>query len=938
MIKKFLSLIFLCATSFVYAEGERFFSITNFNGGLNSRYSSLSIADNEVQQALNVYFDEDNAVVKRQGYTTYGSTGSYAFTNGWTYTDSGNNNWIVVLTSNSIIASSGDGVFSVLIATVPTPVQSLVGAVNAEGRIYFVDQIQGVYYWAGTGSVTYVPDSPKGSLIVEYKGRLWVSGKANPNQNDLAASAYLDGTNWTTGSLATDPITYVVGLNDKSDGITGMFAGLNDAIYLFKNKSIYALYGFDQDDFQVRVITSESGCIDAGSIQPYAGGLLYVSLRGVEIFDGVFPVIVSKKIHDLISPALLSGFNQRSYTQTSQSDWESNTQNPSGSLSTTIIPGSVILSTMVAASQSDNDSTDFNNGSLSNTTTGLGSTGQLSLSFSSTGNLRDTKATAINTTVSGSNGCSGNYYQATQFTAGLTYRFTSVDIGAYKVGSPGNYTFKVLSDNGGFPGTLISSVSISPTAMSTTFPGAAFSFSLSAPYPRLVAGTVYWAQIVPEGTCDGSNNVSWSRNNSDLGSSYYLVGNTQFNENPNGKLYLKTYSSSFTTSGTIVSRNYDVGFTTNTWLWNWGTLSDEASVPSGTTLSYQTQTSADGSNFDSLVPVAAEAITTSTVRRYIRYKATLTTTDQSESPFLSTVTLNTGPFRKPIGFMSSPIQDLGTSITSFGSFDVDQDLTSSGTITYSICTSSVSTLIPSTCTLQSANSQILADVNRYAQVRSTFSILNATHTPRLDRYVVKWNDGDRRPRMASVSYQDRYWLSLTTNSASSYNDATLVLSRGLTENNFVWTLFDIHAGAFITYKGELYHASSGATGKVYKDNQGYNDDGAPINAYVVTKDYALDGIIFDKVFNKLWLLSDPVGNYSLETSYYLDRVLTNEFDLSTVTLNETAGLINMKLPFPFSAANQKMGRTISFKFANNEVDAPMRVYGGNLEYTVRPPE
>lgn len=920
-MKKFLlSLAFTLLLSPLSAAGERFFSITNFNGGLNSRYSSLSIADNEVQDSLNVVFDEDNAGVKRNGYTTYGSTTALAFTNGWVFTDSGNNNWIIVLTSNSIIASSGDGSFTTRIATVPTPTQSLIGAANAEGRIYFVDQVQGVYYWTGTGGVTYVAGSPKGSIITEFKGRLWVSGEANPNQNRLTTSKFLDGTTWTTGTLATDPIAYIVGLNDKADGITGMFSGLNDAIYLFKNKSVYALYGFDQTDFQIRVLTSESGCIDAGSIQPYAGGIVYVSLRGIEIFDGVFPRIISKKIQNKIASILLTGFNQRSYTQTAQGDWALNTISPTSSLSTSITPGSVVLSTAVAASQSDNTAANFNSGTKTNTSVSIEHTGSLSLSIASSQDSRETSLPSYNS--------SG--YSCTSLTQDIApknnYMLTGIYLQLYKSGTPPT-SYQVDFLDGG---VVVTSASIGtaglPSALSSPTGPGFDPISLSADfYYHVTAGHTYTIRLSPtagSGTCDASNHVNWAFG------LYNSVGAYGFN----------LRSSSYTASGTFVSRTYDVGFTTATWMWDWGTLSDESSIPTNTTLSYETQSSADGVSFDSLVPVAAEAITTSTVRRYIRYKASLATTDKSYSANIGSVTLNTGPFRKPIGSMTSPIQDLGTSITTFGSFDVDQDITTGGTISFSVCTSSMATLIPSACTAQSANSQILAAVNRYATIVTSESITGATQNPRLDRYVLKWNDGNRRPRMASAVYKDRYLLSCATNAASGYNDATVVLSRNIVGDDFIWTMFDIHAGAYLTYKGELYHAAADPVGKVYLDNQGYNDDGVAINAYFITKDYAIEGIVQDKIYQKFWVLSDALGNYNLRTSYFLDRVLTNEFQLSAVNLDETAGMINVKLPFPYSGAYQKMGRTISFKFSNTTVNAPMHVYGGSLYYLLRPPE
>lgn len=936
MKKLLLSLLFLATVNVFATEEPRYFSVTNFGGGLNSNYSSLTIADDEVQDALNVFFDADNSVVKRNGFATYGTTGTFAFTNGWTYTDSSNNNWIVVLSSDAIRASDGDGTFSIVIATVPTPTESLVGAVNAEGRIYFVDQIQGVYYWAGSGTATKVSGSPLGSLITEYKGRVWVSGEAQPNQNRLSASKYLDGTTWTTGTLATDPITYIVGLNDRSDGITSMFSGLNDAIYLTKNKSIYALFGFDQTDFQVSVITSESGCLDQGSVQPYANGLVCVSQRGLEYFDGVNISLISKKIRNKIASALSSNFSQRSWTLTSKADWDSGTISTTSWLSTSITEGSIMLSTMAVIVSSDDTQANFQDGTLTNlsATTSSGSI-QLSL----------TAAVAKNSSTPSDNpnlgACDPSYYAFTQsFTPTTSYIATSVAIKVRRQGSPGDYRLDLKSDNSTTPGTTISSAAVATSGITTDAAGEVLTYTLVPPI-RLVNGTRYWLQFVPLGTCNPSTpNIirTVEAFQFDSTGEYYARGSGSLPHDVSLGYYTYYVVSGSTYSGTgdIVSQTFDIGVTTTDWLWNWGSLTTTKDIPTGSTITYQTQTSSDGITFDSLVPVADSGITTSTVRRYIRYKASFSTVDGSVTPTLNDVTINAGPFRRPSGSFLSPSFNIGANITSFGTFDPAADLTTGGSILYYICSSSMSTMVPSTCAAQTAFGQITVPPNTYVQFASSFSITVATYNPIIAATVVKWNEGTRRPRMTSAIYDDRYWVSMTTNSLNTANDATIVLAKSLLDNKFILSMFDIHAGAYILFKGELYHADSEPTGKVYKDNQGFNDNGSAITAYIVTKDYAPDGLITEKIFDKLRLFSDSLGNYTVETSYYLDSILTNEFDLSTVTTNETDGRINIDLPFPYDATHQKMGYSIVFKFGNSTVDAPMRVYGGNLTYKARP--
>jgi len=929
-MKKLLYAIIL-AGSIAHADGEKSFAITNFTGGLNSNYSSLTIADDEVQDVLNMWFDEDNSLVKRNGYTTYGTTGTFRFTNGWKYTDSSNNNWIVVLSSDAIRASKGTGVFTVKIATVPAPATSLVGAVNAFGKIYFVDLVQGVYSWDGTQTAkpaVFLTGSPLGELITEFKGRLWVAGKAHPNQNELSSSEYLDATNWATGSLATDPVTYIVGLTDKSDGITGLFSGLNDAIYIPKKDSMHALYGFDQDDFQVRVLTSEYGCIDAGTIQPFAGGILCLSKRGFDLFDGVSWNPVSKKILNRLQPALYSSFSQKSWTLTSEDEFNDGSGTPTGWTSTTISPGTVVLGTDAAhADFVDTSSANFSAGTLVNLST-ITTANSLTLKTWATIPTDITQDTGGPPYDCNFENCNDAPWEglpvAQSFVAPSTPCYIH-SISVYLNSAPGaSLGFAIRSTVGG---ANLASGSI---ANGTGWKEA----HLSTPY-YATPGATYW--IYMPGDPDHCTIFDSVTGNPYAGGYAWYDGAACAADDLRFRVDF-TSATFYYSTGTILSRTFDVGITTASWLWSWGALTGGASKPAGTNIIYQTQTSSasPATTWTTLTSTfASGGNVSSTVKRYLRYKATLTTTDTiTKTPTLNDVTISMSEKRRPYGTYISPIYNIGSGIASFGSFDATFDL-GSGSINFAVCVSTFAAFTKSTCTVQTVNAQITATPKAYIQYRATFTITAATQAPILYNTTVKWNEGTRRPRMTSVIYKDRYWVSLATNSLSNNNDATFVLSKGAANNKLNWTEFNIGAGAFIIYKDELYHADAYPSGRVYLDNQGYSDAGAAINAFVKTKDYALDGVMNDKLYKEFWLLADALGAYNINTTYYLDREST-EYSLSSVLANEQVGFISLKLPFPFDADHQVFGRSIAFKFQNDELNAPMRLYGGNLIYKMRP--
>ena len=922
--------ILLLLSSPLLAQGEKVITISDFSGGLNSNYSSLTLEDDEVQDSLNVWFDEDNAVVKRKGFSTYATTGTLKFTNGWSYTDSSNNNWIVILSSVDIRASSGDGVFDIKIATVPPGSITLVGAVNAFGNIYFVDNVQGVYYW-NSSSTTYVSGSPKGEYITEFKGRIWVAGEAHPNQNRLNGSKYLDAATWTTGTLATDPAQYIIGLTDKSDGITGLFVGINDVIYIFKKNSIHALYGSDQDDFETRILSNESGCIDAGTIQPFLGGILYLSKRGFDLFDGVTPRLLSKKINNKLEAALLSSFSQRSWVQTTKSDWDAGTISSTESLSTSITEGSIMVSTQVSQSFTDTSSANFVAGTLTRVSSHVVD-GSLVLNQLNSGT---TPYSCTSGTTQDSAACACYHSQSFQTTS--SFNFTSLTVRLSRTNSPSAITVALKADSSGSPGTTIATLGTIQMAEVTT-DSAGENETITFTTQTISAGTRYWITLSGTGCTVNAPGICTS-GTTNLWYAYYTgtpCNSTSEKYDDSVTTREMNFSISgyqYASSGTIVSRTFDIGFTTHNFLWSWNTFTANSSVPVGSSITYQTQTSADGTTWNTPISIASGGTIGSSVQRYVRYVSSFTS-NQLVQPRLDDVTINTTLFRKSTGTHISQIFNIGADITSFGQFEVGQDLTTGGAIEFRLCTSTDSAMNPKACTNQTADAQILTTINSYVQVYSSFTITLATQNPTLNYFIVKWNEGARRPRMSSAIYKDRYWISLTTNSNSLQNDSTFVLSKGVDNNKLSWTAFTHHAGSFILYKDQLYHADADATGKVYADDQGYNDADAAIHAYFKTKDYALDGILFDKIYDKLWLLADPLGNYTISTSYFLDRTST-EFALSDITTNEQSGLINLKLPFQLDSSHQVFGKIIALKFSNNEVNAPMKIYGLNLSYRSR---
>ena len=777
------------------------FAFNDFHCGVDSYHSPLTINDCFVQDALNVYFDKSAAAEKRKGFTVFVSSKSYSYTGAWSYTDASNNIWLVARSSDSIMATTGVGTnsFTVKIATVSSV--DTVNSVNAFGDIFFVDPTQGVYYWNGTAT-TFVSGSPKGSLITEFHGRIWVAGLGIPNGNQLYGSKYLDGTVWTTGPNATDPVQFQIGLNDQFDVIAAFFAGFNDTLYIFKNYSINALYGFDQTDFQIRVLNKEVGCIDQRSVQPIFGGLVFASPRGIEFFDGYTATRISDSIKDKVDPITLnSSFAQTSWLQSTNADFN---QWTTTNLDTTTLTNQVQLY---------HPSDQFAN---------LNAWSQVGGSWSASGN---TAIPSVNT-----------------HTALVYKTSTIVPNSMYRVGA----SISVPNGSAGTVGMVNASTQGYVTVVSWNS-----------------AVQVPWAVAV------------WKVNG-------LLLAATSINANFG-----------------VADGNYHYWELKQ----NGSSLSayvDGALAVSGTDTTYT------GLSFPYLGSnVGAGG-----------------TTPAANFQNFNEIALTTGTF-------VTPAHALG-SISAFGNMNVTQTL-NGGTIAYAICTAANSGMTSASCASQTPNSQVSIATNAYVQINATFTVTSSSSIPALSNLSLQWFSGSHKPPMASAVYDNRYWLSVTTNTADAVNDATLILSKGP-----VWSIFSTHAGAFTIFKNGLYHGDSDSTGNFYQDEQGYSDNGGAINAYIKTKDYSPDGWMIDKWFKTLYATFDNGGAYTVNTSYFLDGAST-AFSLAPVLENEQAGRNYAKLPFPVGTSNQNFGKSVSFKFSNSEVNAPMKLYGGILYYRTRMP-
>lgn len=913
-----VSLMLLSGVSaVVFAKGPRqFLDVYDFDKGVDTYHSSLNLPDGFVKNSNNVFFDATAPISKRQGYTITWSTKSYSYTGLWTYTDASNTTWQIARSSDQITANNLSGTI-VKIATVS--VNNVINEANAFGNAYFVDQTQGVYFWNGT-STTYVAGSPKGSIISQFHNRLWVTGLAVPNGNQLYGSKYYDGTTWATGVLDTDPAQYSIGLNDNFDNLTAEYVYL-DTLYLFKHYTIFALYGFGQSTFQISQLTQECGCIDGGTIQTFNGGLKFVSLRGVEDFDGYHCKRISDPVKNKVDPAIQTGsFAQQSWVQSSAADFQTGTSSPTNNLSTTISPGDVIVSSFGAT---DTTNADFSSGTLTNLVTSNNSiilstnAAEVSNNSFETGDLTNWTATG------------GGWQAATTISSFVTDCTITPKSGSYfsygdeasTVGEVSDWTLTVsLID--AISGTSYGSVAVAYAGNSCTYTQRTLTVSASALRHLVYIQGVGNGPSVPGFKSDsfisnGNSITFWSASNHQQHSG---VPNL-WEKNIAVDLFEGTPKSTIT-SGNFASRAFDVVFTSNGYLiananWTVNTTTPTFVLQQGNTAA---------GPWSDLTTSTNTTLTFS--KEFFRYLSTftITSTDNALST-LDDVTL----VARTTGTYYSAVHNV-TSMNSWGNFNVD-DATNGGNIAYFVRSSTNSFAVTSSTpawTSQTKNSSIVIATGTYFQMSATFTITSATFTPTLNDFTFQWFTGNNPTPMASTVWDNRYWLSITTNTADSSNDAVLVLS-----SKGSWSPLDIHAGGFTQTKGVLYHADSTATGNIYQDNQGYADNGAAINAFIVTRDYSFGQLPADDYLYALYPSADNTGSCAMTFNYGTDRGSTT-YNLGSPTLSEFASFSAVRLPLPIDSSHQDFGQSFNFTIGTNDASCAWNFYGFQGVYKSRP--
>jgi len=315
-------------------DAYRYEEKADFRGCLNLRADQFNIAHNESPALLNVEVDPRGGVRRRDAVAKVNATAlDNEIISLMSHYEAGTNQVLVAAldpaTTKSQIFYNADAT-----GNFTGPIQ--VGSVNVyfdtaqpPRRVTFNDDtyiVNGVMLhndsgvttssavkWDGATATALLPDIdgsaghfPCARYTTTWAEFVWVAytlESGTTYKNRVRFSAVNDAENWT----ATDYIDIDIG--EDGDHITAIIPDA-DRLLVFKQNSIYAIYGFSRDSFEVRNLTRTAGCREGTQpVAATAGVFFWYAEEGIYIvsYDNVawvFERIKPAMTYDVGQPAL----------------------------------------------------------------------------------------------------------------------------------------------------------------------------------------------------------------------------------------------------------------------------------------------------------------------------------------------------------------------------------------------------------------------------------------------------------------------------------------------------------------------------------------------------------------------------------------------------------------------------------------------------------
>lgn len=861
-MKAFLFLLLFFSSPCYPQYASRVLHQYDFTGGLNTRVSSLHIANNECQDAQNVYFDEKGITVRggsAKRNNTYIGDNDDSVTGLYEFKKSDGSDYCVAFSSTSMYYSTDKcQSFTLLVSTLT--IDSDVNCVPFQDRLYCVNGTDDFYF---DGS-HFVPASlPAGKGLRVHQNRLWCYGVSG-NLSRVYYSDVGDGNSWDT------VLQYVDFNPEDGDIVEGIGPPIFDVLPIYKRYSTWVIRGRQSADYTPSLVIKNVGARYHRSIKNLIlqgrTYQLFDSLGprggepGIYSFNGIVVDYASRKIRetlkDLANFRSLSEFKQ----WTTQSEWETGTSNEG--ISTTIDVGTLSPSSWTAT---DTSGADFAAGTLVavNTTSVSGSL-------------------ALDRTKTEDDFSDGDYTSNPTWTKIDTWGTSSVSVtdGKLHVWVPSE------SDHRG-QGVIIQESAVKSTGTWK------FKYKQSSDYDYVSSYFVFLSETEPEIKWDGfkydlyykgyavdmdnymkiyrddddsnfhtvTSNIACSAKNTEreitvkrdsdgnftltaCGTTVTATDTTYGKPNYLGLMNRAADGANFwsewddieipNSTGSILSQSFDTALTTPTW----GLIEITSTVPIGTTWTYETQTSSSSAGtWETLATATNDTQIPSAQKRWIRYKISVDVTtppySSDSEPRITDVTISAAS----TGTWTSAETYLSNDLSTWGLLQSSETTAGLATWTYKMRSSTYSGGTASASWGSVTNNATIGiATGAYIQAQATNSFPVSTDTAKINSLTVNYNEGAEAESSCAEVYEGRYYW-FGQSEGGSENDLGYVL-----DSNLAWTkLTGLYVRSATILDGNLYTGDSLTSngGFVRMQDTGTNDDGTAISAYWQSKDFLL---------------------------------------------------------------------------------------------------
>jgi hypothetical protein len=313
MKKLFIAGLLLLSTVAAQAV-DKIYSVYDFSGGLLDIYSAERMPDKFSPFMANVKLDEDMGITVKTGSIRDNTTpiSSAPITSLYNYRKNDGTHYLIAQSSYSLFYSKGTGSYILIKNTFTTT--DLMTYSTALDNLYGGNGTDNEWYWDGSTitdfTVTNSTSMVKARYHCWFKNHLFRAG-VNGTLSTLYYSAIQDPADNEGGIFVSQ---------DDGDKITGVFpSATGDYLIITKQFSTWGLYGSGTDDWTLKCINPSIGCLYGTTVDYLNGNVIWVSGRGVELFDGTQFTLLSQNIDNQIKN--LKQLNVNSSIINQNGDW-----------------------------------------------------------------------------------------------------------------------------------------------------------------------------------------------------------------------------------------------------------------------------------------------------------------------------------------------------------------------------------------------------------------------------------------------------------------------------------------------------------------------------------------------------------------------------------------------------------------------------------------